>query len=199
MKKNFVIFLALILALGMVGCTTARNDFGLSEEQQKEMSVLNLKYGVYDVDTCILLGDEGYAYGSGSDDRFMGLPADLERKVIEHHDWEPTYKLQDYWYAVRYDGLYATCYYSASAKKGTVSSVTTTRPEARTYRGIKIGSTRDQVKEAYPSSCLYTEELSKFKGDYIFFNKNGKEGKGISLIFWFKDDKVVKMMSYYAL
>ena len=114
--------------------------------------------------------------------------------TIERLDgWEPIYKDGDYWNRCTLDGLSIRRYYNSSEDYHGNYNIELTRDDFATLRGIRLGSTRDEVKAVYPELksgdywTLYPSE------DYLWYCEDELDF-GPALIFFFENDKVSKIV-----
>lgn len=114
---------------------------------------------------------------------------EAETEILE--GWEPVYQEGDYWAYHRWEGLTILCYHSG----GTVYPYTieSTRPDLFSYRGVKIGDSRDTVRQLYPE--LYdTDYWGMYPGeDYLWYCGN-PDGWGNAILFFFDHDQVSRIV-----
>lgn len=81
------------------------------------------------------------------------------------------------------DLLAANCYYSAAEDRYSANHITCESPELYTPRGIRVGSSREAVEEAYPEIQL--PPFGSFQGDYLWYQP-GNTGFGPAIVFLFQ-------------
>lgn len=143
--------------------------------------VTELAYGVPDLEYA--LTREGYNgwYGLGGPDvGFLeGEPA------VEPLDYDVTYGEGDRWEKRTWEGLTAEFYVSAEYGPR-LHALSTTLPDLSTYRGVSVGDTHAQVREAYPE--IHSEPIWDYTGDYLWYG--GDMAFGPLLFFYFDGDAV---------
>lgn len=176
-----------------------------SEDPQKVL--LELAYDVSDLDFCLFQETYGMPYGPGSGDDFFGIPVNEERTKAPYPDelQGPIYSDGSYWYEVTYPGLSATGYHSTyPVDEDRLYSIDTTRTDFYTNRGIRVGSTRQDVLDAYPEIMdgdvypnfdTWDENGELVHGDYLWYCAYPEPliNLGNNLVFWFEEDTVVRM------
>lgn len=111
---------------------------------------------------------------------------------------EPIYRLGDYWAWHRAEDLTALCYHSKDEYTGEeryrIHQMETTRPDLRTYDGIRVGDSRKKVENTYGTYLHKGAEKPywDYQGDYLWYN-GGSDDVGETLIFWFEGDTVSKL------
>lgn len=105
-------------------------------------------------------GFPGWA-GIGGAGVTITYPSD-ERTETRHEDWEPIYAEGDYWTTVEWPGLTALMY--VSGEEQTISRLETTLTDVSTYRGARVGMSRDEILALYPEAS--PEPITGFNGDY---------------------------------
>ncbi len=162
------------------------------EEEPIEDLILRVFWGLFDLE--VSLTAEGYPQlvGIGSEANFPFLSGEPTVTVLE--DREPIYEEGDYWLTYEYEGFTALCYYTAAEERTTIYDIETSRTNLTTYRGIRVGSTREEVLAAYPQ--LYDTPYWNMEGDYLWCCSDGENEMSVDygpvLLFWFESDRVVK-------
>ena len=157
--------------------------------------ILEESYGVDDWEVTIWhdknLDPRPLALGWWSDEplSFVG-----EEPVIERLDgWGPIYRDGDYWNRCTLDGLSILRYYNSGEDYHGNYNIELTRDDFATLRGIRLGSTRDEVKAAYPE-LKSGDYWSLYPGeDYLWYCEDELDF-GPALIFFFENDKVSKIV-----
>lgn len=165
-------------------------SYDVVTDRSIEAIVLEAAYNLWDVDASVKF--DGFSEYAGPGSRYIFLNEDHETEF--HFDYEPTYGEGDYWLSYQYDGMYVLVYHNQYEGYDVINQMEITRDDAETYRGIRVGSTRAEVYAAYPD--IFDKPYWGWEGDYLWHNKyvdDYLEGFGISLIFWFTDDKVSKI------
>ena len=124
-----------------------------------------------------------------------GLPAGQKGNVSTLQSRELFCAQGDYWYSLSADLCVATCFHSAVVGRDHAYALDVSRSGVCTGRGIAVGSTRAQVKAAYPKN-LSSSKLAPFTGDYLWYNESGKAGSGWTLLFFFQNDRVSRILSH---
>lgn len=151
--------------------------------------ILRAAWGLTDLD--VSLSAEGYPQlvGIGSAANFPFLSG--EPVIQKREDIEPIYAEGDEWRSYTYPDFEALCYYNAAEDRETVNHIETTRSDVQTYRGVRVGESREKVLEAYPEGLVDT--YWDYEGDYLCSCSNEVTQFGPALLFWFEDDAVVKL------
>ena len=95
------------------------------------------------------------------------------------------------------DGLTAQRYYSAAGDRYHLFALDTTRSDLYTPRGIRVGSTREQVREAYPTAKV-TDGWWKYAGEDILLYDPDPTGEGRVWLLFLFDGDVVKQITLYS-
>ena len=137
--------------------------------------------------------------GPGSEISFFQDDDDGVPQVEVLDGWEPIYWPGAYWSRQKLDGFTALCYHfgeepgRADPDAYSVYTIHTSRPDLKTYRGIRVGTTRAEVLEAYPElydTNYWDDTDPDFPGeDYLWYCKN-EDGLGAVLMFFFDGDRV---------
>lgn len=148
--------------------------------------IIEVVYHLLDIEASLILDGYPQRVGPLSEPNFFN--EEPKSKILE--GWEPIYGEGDYWIQYYYMDLIATCYYNASEERTSISHIETTRTDIASHRGIRVGTTRDEVLKSYPN--IYDTPYWGYEGDYLWYCSNN-EGFGSSLLFWFENDTVVKI------
>ena len=164
-------------------------------ENSLEEAALSVGWRVNDVEYTISRdGYPGY-YGLGG--YGLGLAGD---NIANYKDevWpegEPIYSEGSYYGVVSMDGLTYTYYFDADEageddlQARHIITLSTTRTDMETYRGARVGMSREGVLERYPQ--LREPPLWSYEGDYLWL---GSElGFGNLLLLYFEDDMVARI------
>lgn len=95
-------------------------------------------------------------------------------------------------------GVYAERFYDAKADRYTLLCLDTGRPDMYTPRGIRVGSTREEVLAAYPGLLSDEQIGSWFDYDYLWYSAD-KIGIPPLLYFHFNEDDVVCLIQMRVL
>lgn len=187
----------LVLGRGMDGeLYEVRGDSPDAHEGVKRL-ILEVSYGVSDWEVTLRHDANPYpqplALGWWND---MALSLVREEPTIERLEgWEPIYWEGDYWERYTLEGLSILRYYSTMAEKNNygINNIELTRDDFSTPRGIKLGSTRDEVTTAYPE-LKSGDYWSLYPGEDYLWYCEGVDDFGPALIFFFENGKVSKII-----
>lgn len=116
--------------------------------------------------------------------------------TIERLDgWDPIHWEGDYWERYTLDGISILRRYSSMDSKNNyvIATVELTRDDFATQRGIRVGDTKEDVKEAYPE-LKSGDYWGKYPaGDYLWYCEDANDF-GPALIFFFENNKVSKIV-----
>ncbi len=119
-------------------------------------------------------------------------------------DYEPIYGEGDYWDRWSVEGFSALRYYAAAEDAWSTNTIDVTRTDLYTPRGVRVGTSRAQVLEAYPEALTgdywgnYPEEPDLLA--YVAWNPHApgeisdlsqlefSEGLGPAILFFFEGD-----------
>ena len=107
--------------------------------------------------------------------------------------WEPIYWDGDYWNRCTLDGLSILRYYNSTEDRHVNYTIELTRDDFATLRGIRLGSTREEVKAAYPelkSGSYWAEYPGE---DYLWYCDDELDF-GPAILFFFENDRVSKII-----
>ena len=170
------------------------NEISLSEIPANEFSgcdfeVISRIMNLMHPEASIRIDPYGFPYGPGSNALFFGFPVNEEPK-IERQDWDPVWSEGSYWYTVDYEGFNAICYFDSQTNQSIVNSITTSRRDVQTYRGIRVGDSIEKLKESYPELKLLDKTIhpGEYDGDVFFYNpfdpENGEYEMHLNIIFY---------------
>lgn len=154
-----------------------------------EQAALQVCYKLDDLE--VSLWRDGYpgGVGPGASLDFSCLDTG-HMELTQRPDLEPIYQPGDYWYQA--DGQLPTgsftalCYHSAGDNTGTIRSLRSDMTALATYRGVRVGDSREQVQDIYPEAHsgdfwgLYPDE------DYLWYSAwGGDPAYGPAILFFF--------------
>lgn len=160
-----------------------------------EQAALQVCYKLDDLE--VSLWRDGYPGGVGPGASLDFSCLDTGHiETTQRPDLEPVYQTGDYWYQA--DGQLPTgsftalCYHSAGDNTGTIRSLRSDMTALATYRGVRVGDSREQVQDLYPEAHsgdfwgLYPDE------DYLWYSAwDGDPAYGPAILFFFDgQDKV---------
>lgn len=151
--------------------------------------ILEAAWGLMDIEVSLSIDGSPQRVGPGSAPNFHF--AGEETAAAVPADYEPLYAEGDEWRSYTYPNFEALCYYNAAEDRTVVSHIWTGRSDVQTYRGVRIGESRERVLEAYPEGLVDT--YWDYEGDYLCYCKSEISQFGPALLFWFEDDAVVKL------
>lgn len=167
-----------------------------------ERMILEVSHDLMDLE--VSLWRDGYPTpaGPGSEIHFFRELPTVE--VLE--GWEPVYWPGAYWSRQSWEDFSALCYHvgeepgKEDPDEYSVYTIDTTRTDLATYRGIRVGDSRDKVLEAYPDlydTEYWHESAPDFPGkDYLWYCDNS-DGWGAAILFFFEDDVVRQIRLNY--
>lgn len=157
--------------------------------------ILEKSYGVTDWEVALWHDDNPYpqplAVGRWNENALSFLDGELSVEVLE--GWEPIYWEGDYWNRCTLDGLSILRYYNSSQDRHVNYTIELTRDDFATRRGIRLGSSREEVKAAYPelkSGSYWAEYPGE---DYLWYCDDELDF-GPAILFFFENDKVSKII-----
>lgn len=176
-----------------------RGDIIPSGDKSINQLIQEVSYDLLDLE--VSLWREGYPWpaGPGSEISFFRDGYDGEPKVEVLEGWEPVYWPGAYWTQQNWDGFTARCYHvgeepgQEDPDAYSVYAIDTTRDDLKTYRGIHVGSTREEVLEAYPElydTPYWHDDAPDFPGDDYLWYCDNAEGWGAALLFFFEEGTV---------
>ncbi|WP_251315961.1 hypothetical protein [Flintibacter muris] len=151
-------------------------------------------WGLKDLEVCLFR--DGFSTPNGPGNWVDSMFQDFEPEIIVHEDWDPIYWPGDYWEEWSVDNggdtgeVSAIRYYNAAENSRYLQRLETSRTDMYTPRGIRVGSTREEVLAAYPG-MLFDEKNWQwaYPDDYLWYCAN-EDGLGPCLYFFFADDVV---------
>lgn len=157
------------------------------EDKDAEILILEAVYRIWDLEVSVVF--DGFTQYVGPGGTSIDLDEDHETEF--HFDYEPVYNDGDHWLSYYYDGMEVLNYYIADEGVSRISALYITRDDCQTYRGIRVGSSKDEVLAAYPE---IHQDLFWGEDDHMWYNTSEYGmGVGINLILRFEDDQVVQM------
>ena len=170
-----------------------------NSEKSINQMILEVSYDLMDLE--VSLWREGYPWpaGPGSEVHFFRDVYDGEAQVEVLEGWEPIYWPGAYWTRQSWDGFSALCYHvgeepgQPDPDAYSVYTIDTTRTDLQTYRGIRVGSTRAEVLEAYPDlydTDYWHDTAPDFPGDDYLWYCDNPDGWGAAILFFFEGDTV---------
>lgn len=160
------------------------------------MRIMNLTHP----EVSLRIDPYGFPYGPGSNAIFFGFPVNEEPK-IEKQNWDPVWSEGSYWFTVDYKDFNAVCYFSSPTNQDFVNSITTSRTDVQTYRGIRVGDSVEELKKAYPELNILDKKIypDEYKGDVYFYSPINEYGFYLNLIFYCDNDQIstIKVINYF--
>jgi len=145
-------------------------------------------YGLSNLEFSIC-GDGGHGwYGLGGS-KIQVLSDGFSEERLEHD----VYYEGDYWFRRTYPGLNLRCYFSAESNRPSIYSISLTRDDLTTYRGIKVGDSRADVLRAYPEISAEHFPIEEW-GDQLVYESIPGAICGYFLHFYFENDSVSHIM-----
>ncbi len=167
-----------------------------TEGKSVEQIILEVCYNLNDLEVSLQRdGYPGYV-GMSNQVTFFREVYDGPEQIEVLEGWEPIYSEGDYWARHTWDGLEALCYHAAESDAWRYAAyhIDTTRTDLATYRGIRVGDSREAVLEAYSDLLSSEDYWGKFPGeDYLWYCRN-ELGFGGALIFFFGGDTVSRIV-----
>jgi len=170
-----------------------------NSEKSVDQIILEVSYDLIDLEVSLWQDGSPRPAGPGSEVHFFRDVYDGEAQVEVLEGLEPIHWPGAYWTRQSWDGFSALCYHvgeepgQPDPNAYRVYTIDTTRTDLQTWRGIRVGSTRAEVLEAYP--VLYDTEYRYAAapdfpgGDYLWYCVNS-DGFGAALLFFFEGDVV---------
>lgn len=157
--------------------------------------ILEETNGVTDWEVSLWHDDNPYpwplAVGRWNENALSFVDGEPSVEVLE--GWDPIYWEGDYWNRCTLDGLSILRYYNSREDRHGNFTIELTRDDFATLRGIRLGSTRDEVKSAYPE-LKSGDYWGKYPGgDYLWYCDDANDF-GPAILFFFKNDTVSKII-----
>lgn len=153
--------------------------------------ILEVSWGLMDIE--VSLWRDGYPQpvGPWAPAQFFQTPRDgtLITEVLD--EWEPTYGEGDYWIRERWDDFTSICYFSAERNTLLLQEADTTRTDLSTYRGIRVGDSKESVLAAYPE--IRNDRYWDYDGNYLWYCDN-EGGFGAAILFYLDENKVSRIL-----
>lgn len=159
------------------------------EDEPLKDFILRLAWGLMDAEVSLALDGSPRLMGPGGEMSYI-FPGEVPAVTVLE-GWEPIYYEGDAWRSYEYKDLTALCYHSAAEDKTTINRIEASRADVSTYRGVRVGDSREAVLAAYPG--LFDSPYWDYKGDYLWYGQDGETGLGAALLFWFEDGAVVRL------
>lgn len=154
--------------------------------------ILQVTYQLQDIEASLWRDGYSTPVGLGSwQDLFQDLPGGPTVEVLE--GWEPIYWPGDRWERYSVDGFTALRYYNAAEDRYGAQRIEITRTDLCTFRGLRVGDSRQQVQTAYAAYGIYDTPYWDEEGDYLWYCGNG-EGWGPAVLFFFEGDSVSRIV-----
>ena len=179
-----------------------RGDIIPNGDKSIGQMIQEVSYDLLDLE--VSLWRDGYPspVGPSSEIHFFQGVYDGEPKVEILEGWEPVYWPGAYWTRQSWDGFSALCYHVGEEPGQddpdaySVYTIDTTRDDLKTYRGIHVGSTREEVLAAYPElydTPYWHDDAPDFPGDDYLWYCDNSEGWGAAILFFFDGDRVTQI------
>ena len=110
---------------------------------------------------------------------------------IERPDEGLTQNEGDYWLTYEWEGLSAGYYHLAADSSETLGSIDTTRTDVATWRGVRVGDSREDVQAAYPEAKSQSDRiLSLNEENCLWIAEDLEQDRGLALLFYLDGDTV---------
>jgi len=166
-----------------------------------EHMILEESYGVSDWDVALRHDGNPYphplALGQWNANVLRFVEGEPTVEILE--GWEPVYQDGDYWDRWSVDGLSVLRYYNSVEGTYRNNTIDLTRDDFETLRGIRVGSSRDEVMAAYPEA-VENNYWGRYPDDLpLCWYANpeadlGPDVLGPAILFFFENDKVSKII-----
>ena len=148
---------------------------------------------LYDPEVCLYRDGFSTPIGLGN---WAELFPEFEPEVTNISSWrtDPQVGREESWSidgGGEKGGVYAERFYDARTDRCTIHYLETGRSDMYTPRGIRVGSTREEVLAAYPG--LLSDEQTRGPSDYLWYSAD-KTVLPPRLYFFFNEDDVVYMI-----
>ena len=144
-----------------------------------------------DLEVCLYRDGWPTPVGPGNWPELFDPAVDGDPTIEVLEGWEPIYWPGDYWDRWSLEGITALRYYIAAEDRWSANTIDVTRDDLYTPRGIRVGSTRAEVLEAYPE--IRDVPYWDYEGDYLWYNSTDFDF-GASILFYFEHDRVSKIL-----
>ena len=155
--------------------------------------IKQVAWKLLDLDMCLWRDGWPTPVGPGNWTELFNYAYEGEPTVEVLEGWEPIYWPGDYWDRWSLEGFTALRYYIAAEDRWSVNTIDVTLSDLYTPRGIRVGSTRAEVLEAYPglfdTPYWHDTDPDFPEGDYLWYCDN-EEGWGAAILFFFEGDTV---------
>lgn len=151
--------------------------------------IFETAWGLMDIEVSLSIDGYPQRIGPGANVNFHFASGETAMAVLP--DQEPIYTEGDEWRSYTAQDFEALCYYGAAEERETIHRIVTSRSDVETYRGVRVGDSREKVLEAYPEGLEDT--YWGYEGDYLCYCEDEINQLGAALLFWFEDDVVVKL------
>jgi len=157
--------------------------------------IFEVSYGISDWEVTIRHDANPYPQPLG-----LGLWSDFALEFVREEPtveilegWEPIYQEGDYWDRYTCSGISALRYYNSTEDRHVAYTIEMTRDDFATQRGIRLGSTRDEVKVAYPE-LKSGDYWGKYPGEDYLWYCDDELDFGPAILFFFENDRVSKIV-----
>ena len=110
---------------------------------------------------------------------------------IERPDEGLTQNEGDYWLTYEWEGLSAGYYHLAADSSETLGSIDTTRTDVATWRGVRVGDSREDVLAAYPEAKSQSDRIPSLNEENcLWIAEDLEQDRGLALLFYLDGDTV---------
>ena len=163
------------------------------EDMAVEDIIRQVAWHLMDLDMCLWRDGWPNPVGPGNWTNLFNYAYEGDPTVEVLEGWDPIYRPGDYWDRWSLEGFTALRYHIAAEDRWSANTIDVTRSDLYTPRGIRVGSTRDEVLEAYPDifdTPYWHDTNPDFpEGDYLWYC-DSDEGWGAAILFFFDGDTV---------
>ena len=152
---------------------------------------------LHDLDAALWRDGGNGPVGLGDWQNVFDPQQDGEPTVERLEGWEPVYNPGDYWDRWSLEGFSALRYHNQGEGTVNVYSLETTRTDLVTYRGIRVGDSREAVQSAYPELRRedYWSLYSPAEEDFLWCCADPSPSDlGPAILFFFEDDRVSRIV-----
>ena len=97
----------------------------------------------------------------------------------------------DYWLTYEWENFSAGYYHLASDGSETLRFIDTTRTDVATWRGVRVGDSREDVLAAYPEAKSHSDQnLSLNEENCLWIAEDLEQDRGLALLFYLDGDTV---------